>query len=300
MLKGYQFGNFFLDVSSHTLYKNEKKLTMPERNIQLLILLAQASPQHISRQQLHEELWPDTVVSDWSLSRLVSDTRNALGEDGERPEFVQTFRGKGFFMQHVERVFETTKPNTKRRFSFLWVACSTLALFVLIIAWIAYYNHFKQQRLHAAISRISEYQDNAFTAFIAQAKRRNQLVETIEKRLKLDRKQQFELFFSSVYSQMNEEERFICAQMRAYSDTGIYKNNSAVLTELEENPAVYDAIPAASQLAQHLRIWINKYEHVFVKREDMCLVYVGVEDDVPYPKEVDKQIKDYIQRNTNR
>lgn len=138
------------------------------------------------------------------------------------------------------------------------------------------------------------HQDNAYTAFVAQAKRRNQLVSMITERLAITRERQYELFFDHVAPLMNKEERFICQQMRAFSDIGLYQNNSAVLNTLIEHPKIMQEIPAAEQLAQHLRVWVNKYQAVFSKHPDMCLVYVGVEDGVPYPSEVDTQIREWL------
>jgi hypothetical protein len=96
---------------------------------------------------------------------------------------------------------------------------------------------------------------------------------------------------------MNEEEKFICQQMRTYSDAGLYKNNSAVLAILSAQPSIYNEVESAQKLAQHLRVWMDKYENLFTARKDMCLVYVGVEDGVPYPSEVDEQINQWLEQN---
>lgn len=42
------------------------------------------------------ELWPGQVVTDWSLSKLVSDVRQLLGDSGKDQEYIKTIRGKGF------------------------------------------------------------------------------------------------------------------------------------------------------------------------------------------------------------
>ena len=293
--KHYQFGHFVLEPDRNRLIAEGKLVTLPEKNLQLLKLLVEASPEPLSKQQLHDALWPDTVVSDWSLSRLVSDTRIAIGDDGEHQSVIKTARGIGFYIPDVE-VVETSTPA---RIVHLWKTQGIwiVALLLAVSGLVYWYHQHQRTQLVESVNRIAQHQEYGFTAFIAQAKRRNQLVEMIEQRLGIERTRQFELFFRHVAKDMNEEERFICQQMRAYSDSGIYTNNLAVLNELEANPALFDEIPLAFQLAKHLRVWIDKYRTVFTERQDMCLVYVGVEDGVPYPSEVDDQIKQWLAQN---
>ncbi len=293
--KHYQFSGFVLDTENNVLLRDNAALDLPEKSLQLLKLLAESSPEPLSKKVLHDALWPDTVVSDWSLSRLVSDTRIALGDDGEHQTIIKTARGVGFCIPKVDLAETDTTAQTNRNANVRLLSV-LVSIFVLLGAWYVVHQYQRSQ-LVDAVNRIAQHQEYAFTAFIAQAKRRNQLVEMIEQRLGIERTRQFELFFRHVAADMNEEEVFVCQQMRAYSDSGIYTNNLAVLNELEANPVLFEEIPLAFQLAKHLRVWIDKYRTVFSERSDMCLVYVGVEDGVPYPSEVDDQIKDWLAQN---
>ncbi|MGQ8366873.1 winged helix-turn-helix domain-containing protein [Glaciecola sp. 1036] len=294
-IQGYAFGDFYLDLKHKSLFKNGQKVNLPERNLMLLLLLAQASPNPLDKDDLHQALWPGKVVSDWSLSRLVSDTRQMLGDDGENQALIKTTRSVGFSMPDLTPV--EAKFSLKPKFNRKSIVFAGVAMCFVVLAAIVGYDHYSRQNLYQTMQRIDQHQENAFTAFIAQVKRRNQLVTMMQDRLGIERERQFELFFSYYADQMNDEETFICDQMRAYTDTGIYKHNQAILEDLQNNPEIYDLIPASKQLAQHLRIWIDKYHQVFSQREDMCLVYVGVEDGVPYPSEVDKQIDAWLEAN---
>lgn len=290
--KGYRFNGFYLDCASAQLYKHNEKVTLHEKSILLLTLLCKASPQTVTKDELHQVIWPETIVSDWSLSRLVSDTRAALGESGEQQSCIKTERGKGFSMPEVTRDSGQFVAITSHRY-YPYLVFFSLTL-VLSLAMTLSYKSIQQNALYHTMVRLKDHQDHAYTAFIAQAKRRNELVAKIEKRLKIKRTRQFELFFYQVFDDMNEEERFICQQMRAYSDAGIYNNNLAVLTLLELHPRIFDEIPLSRKLAEHLRVWLDKYTHVFSVNPKMCLIYVGVEDGVPYPSKVDNQIYDWL------
>lgn len=296
--KHYQIGEFTLDTSRNCLLRGSEIVSLPEKSLQLLKLLAAASPEPLSKQALHDALWPDTVVSDWSLSRLVSDTRIALGDDGEHQTIIKTARGVGFFIPTLSVEEVQTSQLSRSQEHVRWMALFVISVLIVIGGFV--FHHQKQHQLVTSVERIALHQEYAFTAFIAQAKRRNQLVGMIEERLDIQRTRQYELFFRHVAQDMNEEERFICQQMRAYSDTGIYNNNLTVLNELEANPQIFDEIPLAFQLAKHLRVWIDKYKTVFKERQDMCLVYVGVEDGVPYPSDVDDQIKQWLEAQRSK
>lgn len=295
-ITGYHFGGYYLDLAKKQISLNHQVIELNQRSITLLSLLAEQSPDPLSKQQLHQVLWPETVVSDWSLSRLVSDCRIALGDDGEHQNIIKTARGKGFYMPNV--VPEHAQPiahnsiNKFVKFYFPWLIPVLASLF--IFSFFYWQKAQNKQQLVTVIAAIAHHQDNAYVAFKAQAKRRNQLVSMIEKRLGFERQQQFELFFQSYYSKMNEQEKFVCQQVRAFSDTGLFKNNAAVLTLIEQNPEVIQIIPLANKLSEHLHVWLDKYQSVFTQRQDMCLVYVGVEDGVPYPSGVDKQIKEWL------
>ena len=148
--------------------------------------------------------------------------------------------------------------------------------------------------MQAAIERIAVYQSNTFTSFKAQVLRRNELAEMLQHRLGVARNMQFEKFFSHYYSEMNQQELFVFNQIRAITETGLYLNNQAIVNELNEYPDILEAIPLTHELQQHLTFWLNKYHSVFTQRPDMCLLYVGVEDGVPYPSGVDQNVKTWL------
>ena len=291
-IKGYSFGEFYLDCRRNQLFKHKQKVELHDKSLLLLTLLIKASPHLVCKDELHNTIWPETIVSDWSLSRLVSDTRAALGESGDHNSIIKTERGKGFSIPNAIARYDPVEAIKSH--CLLPYIVSVLVVCFALIATLIWQKAHQEAKVYHAISNIKTHQDNAFTAFIAQAKRRNELVEKIESRLNIKRSRQFELFFNHVAGQMNDEERFICQQMRIYSDAGIYKNNQAILSYLDAQPTIYKEIPLAHQLAQHLRVWISKYENLFIQNKDMCLVYVGVEDGVPYPSAVDQQIKDWL------
>ena len=92
----YRFGRYLLNTERRTLYRDGEPLEAAEKAIQLLLELLRHPGQVVGKYDLIDQLWPEQDVSEWSLSRLVSDTRHLLGESAEDNGLIQTVRGKGF------------------------------------------------------------------------------------------------------------------------------------------------------------------------------------------------------------
>jgi hypothetical protein len=70
--------------------------------------------------------------------------------------------------------------------------------------------------------------------------------------------------------------------------------NRRALAVVEEHPELRDVLPSYSQLKQHLIIWLNKYERVFRNTPSMCLLYVGVEEKMPFPPHINEELRKYL------
>ncbi len=137
----YQFDHFLVDNEHCKLLAAGDSVSDDQKTIKLLTLLCENYPEVVDKQTLIEQLWPDQVVTDWSLSKLVSDVRQLLGDSGKDQGYIRTVRGRGFrFNSEVKKL--TEKPNyknsakrylTNRSFEFLRL------VFVIILAITGYY-----------------------------------------------------------------------------------------------------------------------------------------------------------------
>jgi hypothetical protein len=48
-------------------------------------------------------------------------------------------------------------------------------------------------------------------------------------------------------------------------------------------------------LRDHLLLWLAKYEGTFVNRPEMCLLYTGVQEGVPFPHELEAQLWEFLE-----
>jgi len=83
------------------------------RVMRLLALLADRAPEIVSREELTEEVWQGTFVTDEVLTQSVSELRKAFGDDPREPRFVLTVPKRGYqLIAPVDRTLAEEEPST--------------------------------------------------------------------------------------------------------------------------------------------------------------------------------------------
>jgi WD40 repeat protein/DNA-binding winged helix-turn-helix (wHTH) protein len=90
------FGHFALDQERHQLLRSGEPVPLEAKAFELLSLLVARRPRVLSKAQIHDVLWPGIAVGPTSLPRLVTELRQALGDDAHKPRFVRTVHGLGY------------------------------------------------------------------------------------------------------------------------------------------------------------------------------------------------------------
>jgi hypothetical protein len=63
---------------------------------QFLELLLENRPRALSKNEIHEKLWPGTFVSDGTLTSLLAEVRFAIGDEAHESRFVRTVHRFGY------------------------------------------------------------------------------------------------------------------------------------------------------------------------------------------------------------
>jgi DNA-binding winged helix-turn-helix (wHTH) protein len=92
----FRFGNLTLDSESRALLRDGRPIPISPKAFKLLQVLLESRPRAIPKAELHQRLWPDTVVSDVNLPTLIAEIRSATGDDARAPEFIRTVYGYGY------------------------------------------------------------------------------------------------------------------------------------------------------------------------------------------------------------
>lgn len=93
------FEDVTFDAGTRQLWRGDRLVHVSPKAFALLALLVDQRPQPVDKATIHERLWPGTFVSDTNLPSLVSELREALGDDARRPRFVRTVHGVGYAFQ---------------------------------------------------------------------------------------------------------------------------------------------------------------------------------------------------------
>lgn len=91
-----KFGRFRFEGANGFLYRDGVALPLPPRALGVLAVLTARPGQVVSKQTLLDQVWKETHVTDTSLAEAVSVLRQALGDDPQRGDFIQTVPRRGY------------------------------------------------------------------------------------------------------------------------------------------------------------------------------------------------------------
>ena len=142
-----RFATFEVDLRSGELHKQGIKIKLHDQPFQVLAMLLEHAGELVTREQLHEKLWPsDTFVDfDVGLNSAIKRLRDALGDSAENARFVETLPRRGYrFIAPITCTPEATSVpvtvatlepaiaaiDARRHFS---PGASTIAAIVLVV-----------------------------------------------------------------------------------------------------------------------------------------------------------------------
>ena len=115
-----RLGELTFDPDARQLLNGEKELHLSPKAIDLLRILIAHRPRALSKQELHEHLWPATFVSEANLASLIAEVREALGDTAREPRFIRTAHRFGYaFSGEVVEVPDS--PPSVQPTSFCWL-----------------------------------------------------------------------------------------------------------------------------------------------------------------------------------
>lgn len=96
-----RFGQCELDLDARQLTRRGQPVHLSPKAFQLLKVLIEARPRALAKAELHEQIWPETFVTDDSLARLVTEVRVAIGDHARSPEFLRTVHAFGYAFANI-------------------------------------------------------------------------------------------------------------------------------------------------------------------------------------------------------
>jgi len=110
----FRFGPFELSERDSELRKNGVRTKLQEQPFLVLVELASNAGRIVTREDLQQKLWPaDTFVDfDVGLNSVVRKLRQALGDDADSPQYIETIAKRGYrFIAPVSETSAVAAPN---------------------------------------------------------------------------------------------------------------------------------------------------------------------------------------------
>jgi DNA-binding winged helix-turn-helix (wHTH) protein len=116
-----RFEDCVLDLGTRELVRSEKPVRLSPKAFDLLQLLVEKRPNAVSKDQIHQSIWADTFVADGNLANLVSELREALGDDAQSPRIIRTVPRFGYaFPAKTEDLTPAVAPPNRSGFRVIW------------------------------------------------------------------------------------------------------------------------------------------------------------------------------------
>ncbi len=92
----HRFGECELDEGRYQLRNAGVPVELEPKVFEVLAYLVRERDRVVSKRELLDELWPDRIVGEWSLTRCISLARKAVQDNPSRQSVIQTVYGRGY------------------------------------------------------------------------------------------------------------------------------------------------------------------------------------------------------------
>ena len=140
----YRFDNFLADPETWRLSRDGQEIHLEPVVLKLLIYLIQNRERLVTRNELMDTVWGDTVISEAALTKAVARLRKALGDNSATHRYLETVRSLGYrFVADVEEIESPNQPAlrprktraTTARRTVMAGAAVSVVLIILAVSW---------------------------------------------------------------------------------------------------------------------------------------------------------------------
>lgn len=105
-----RFGSFEFDTATRELRRDGTRVHLSPKSFDLLQILIERRPALVTKTELQDRLWPDSVVLEANLGNAVAEIRKALADDPRSPQFVWTVSRRGYRFSADVEIFGEQPP----------------------------------------------------------------------------------------------------------------------------------------------------------------------------------------------
>jgi len=108
----YRFDDFLADPETWRLTRDGQEIHLEPVVLKLLIYLITHRERLVTRQELMDTVWGDTVISESAVTKAMARLRKALNDDSATPRYLETVRSLGYrFVATVEEIEHADQPG---------------------------------------------------------------------------------------------------------------------------------------------------------------------------------------------
>ena len=92
----------------------EQEVSLDPKLLDLLLLLCHHKNQIVTRHQILESIWPNSIVTDNAVNKLVASLRKVLKDEPKSPKYIQTIPKRGYrLIASVEHIDNSEQDIAK-------------------------------------------------------------------------------------------------------------------------------------------------------------------------------------------
>lgn len=91
-----KFGDYVFDEQQIRLLRHGKEINAEPKVLELLSLFIKQPDNIISRQDILDAIWPNSLVTDNAINKLIANLRKLLGDEVKNPRYIQTVPKRGY------------------------------------------------------------------------------------------------------------------------------------------------------------------------------------------------------------
>jgi len=96
------FAGYAVDCDNEQLRLDNQPIRLTNKAFAVLRYLVEHPRQLVTKDALFAAVWPETVVSESTLTNCIGEVRRALGNDAKQPRFIETVYRRGY--RFIEKV----------------------------------------------------------------------------------------------------------------------------------------------------------------------------------------------------
>src|SRR5262245_984395 len=107
----YRFDEIEVDASRSSVTRNGQDYYLRQQTFQVLLYLLKNHERVVGKEELVEQIWDDTAVTDNALVQCITTIRKTLGDDSRHPRFIRTIPKVGYRFIRPIKVTSANGPS---------------------------------------------------------------------------------------------------------------------------------------------------------------------------------------------